>query len=46
MDSFTSSLPPFKETPMPQSEQTMDRSYNLPPLGDNPSTDRQGTTPG
>src|SRR5947208_8784649 len=23
-----------------------DRSYALPPLGDNPSTDRQGTTPG
>src|SRR5688572_14499027 len=23
-----------------------DRSYSLPPLGDNPSTDRQGTTPG
>src|SRR4051812_12785375 len=25
---------------------TTDRSYALPPLGDNPSTDRQGTTPG
>jgi phosphomethylpyrimidine synthase len=24
----------------------MDRSYELPPLGDNPSTDRQGTSPG
>src|SRR3954452_15091248 len=24
----------------------IDRSYALPPLGDNPSTDRQGTTPG
>ncbi|MGA2500909.1 MAG: phosphomethylpyrimidine synthase ThiC, partial [Tepidisphaeraceae bacterium] len=23
-----------------------DRSYTLPPLGTNPSTDRQGTTPG
>src|SRR3954452_13011668 len=23
-----------------------DRSYALPPLGDNPSTERQGTTPG
>ena len=23
-----------------------DRSYTLPPLGDNPSTDREGTTPG
>jgi phosphomethylpyrimidine synthase len=31
---------------MPQTEQTMDRSYSLPPLGDNPSTNRQGTTPG
>ena len=25
---------------------TIDRSFALPPLGDNPSTDRQGTTPG
>ncbi len=24
----------------------VDRAYALPPLGDNPSTDRQGTTPG
>jgi len=24
----------------------MDRSYSLPPIGDNPSSDRQGTTPG
>ncbi len=24
----------------------IDRSFTLPPLGDNPSTDRQGTTPG
>src|SRR3982751_166490 len=24
----------------------IDRSYALPPLGDNPSTERQGTTPG
>src|SRR4051812_9897136 len=24
----------------------VDRSWTLPPLGDNPSTDRQGTTPG
>ena len=23
-----------------------DRSFTLPPLGDNPSTDAQGTTPG
>ena len=23
-----------------------DRSYTLPPLGNNPSTDRQGTSPG
>jgi phosphomethylpyrimidine synthase len=30
---------------MPQTK-TIDRSYALPPLGDNPSTDRQGTTPG
>src|SRR5688572_25335229 len=25
---------------------TTDRTYTLPPLGDNPSTDRGGTTPG
>ena len=25
---------------------TVDRSYSLPPLGDNPSTEKQGTTPG
>src|SRR5580692_4278048 len=25
---------------------TIDRSYSLPPVGDNPSTERQGTTPG
>jgi phosphomethylpyrimidine synthase len=31
---------------MPQSKTSSDRSYALPPLGDNPSTDRQGTTPG
>jgi phosphomethylpyrimidine synthase len=31
---------------MPQTDPTMDRSYVLPPLGDNPSTDRQGTSPG
>jgi phosphomethylpyrimidine synthase len=31
---------------MPQSNSSTDRSYALPPLGDNPSTDRQGTTPG
>src|SRR2546421_8181047 len=30
---------------MSQEIQT-DRSYALPPIGDNPSTDRQGTTPG
>jgi phosphomethylpyrimidine synthase len=29
---------------MPQN--TTDRSYSLPPLGDNPSTEKQGTTPG
>ena len=28
------------------SRQITDRSYALPPLGDNPSTQRQGTTPG
>jgi phosphomethylpyrimidine synthase len=26
--------------------QTIDRSYTLPPLGDNPSTQKEGTTPG
>jgi phosphomethylpyrimidine synthase len=31
---------------MPQTNPTMDRSHVLPPLGDNPSTDRQGTSPG
>src|SRR5271170_2176656 len=31
---------------MPQSKQAVDRSYSLPPIGGNPSTDRQGTTPG
>jgi phosphomethylpyrimidine synthase len=31
---------------MPQPQTTTDRSYALPPLGDNPSTDHQGTTPG
>jgi len=31
---------------MPHPQTTTDRSYALPPLGDNPSTDRQGTTPG
>src|SRR5258708_54684 len=25
---------------------TIDRSFTLPPLGDNPSTDREGTNPG
>jgi phosphomethylpyrimidine synthase len=30
---------------MPTANST-DRSYTLPPVGDNPSTDRQGTTPG
>ncbi|HSV16635.1 MAG TPA: phosphomethylpyrimidine synthase ThiC [Tepidisphaeraceae bacterium] len=30
---------------MPTAPST-DRSYTLPPLGDNPSTERQGTTPG
>jgi phosphomethylpyrimidine synthase len=27
-------------------EKKVDRSYSLPPLGDNPSTEKQGTTPG
>jgi phosphomethylpyrimidine synthase len=31
---------------MPQANQAIDHSYALPPLGDNPSTDRQGTSPG
>jgi phosphomethylpyrimidine synthase len=31
----------MNRTPLPP-----DRSYALPPLGDNPSSDRQGTTPG
>src|SRR5271170_2922222 len=31
---------------MPQSKQAVDRSYSLPPIGGNPSTDRQGATPG
>src|SRR5687767_1481786 len=30
----------------PASRPPVDRCYTLPPLGDNPSTDRQGTTPG
>jgi phosphomethylpyrimidine synthase len=31
---------------MPLTEAGLDRLWTLPPLGDNPSTDRQGTTPG
>ncbi len=31
---------------MSQTSAPSDRSYALPPLGDNPSTERQGTTPG
>ena len=31
---------------MSQSPVRADRTYALPPLGDNPSTERQGTTPG
>src|SRR6185437_1270195 len=31
---------------MSQTRIPSDRSYALPPLGENPSTDRQGTTPG
>src|ERR1700742_1299915 len=29
-----------------QTIESTDRSFTLPPLGDNPSTDREGTTPG
>jgi len=29
-----------------QKPSSTDRSYTLPPLGDNPSTEKQGTTPG
>jgi phosphomethylpyrimidine synthase len=35
-----------KDTHMNRTHAPADRSYALPPLGDNPSTDRQGTTPG
>ncbi len=31
---------------MSQTSAQTDRSFTLPPLGDNPSTERQGTTPG
>ena len=31
---------------MSQSPVRADRTYALPPLGDHPSTERQGTTPG
>src|SRR5580692_3184262 len=31
---------------MSQTKHVMDRSYSLPPIGGNPSTDQQGTTPG
>ncbi|HEY8668830.1 MAG TPA: phosphomethylpyrimidine synthase ThiC, partial [Tepidisphaeraceae bacterium] len=31
---------------MSQTNSSFDRSFAIPPLGDNPSTDRQGTTPG
>jgi phosphomethylpyrimidine synthase len=30
----------------PATDRSLDRSFTLPPLGDNPSTERQGTTPG
>jgi phosphomethylpyrimidine synthase len=33
-----------QDTPTPT--QTLDLPYKLPPLGDNPSTEKQGTTPG
>ena len=29
-----------------RTDRSTDRSYVLPPIGDNPSSDRQGTTPG
>src|SRR4051794_3216377 len=32
--------------PSSPSTSSFDRSFVLPPVGDNPSTDRQGTTPG
>ena len=31
---------------MNTSASASDRSHSLPPLGDNPSTEKQGTTPG
>ena len=31
---------------MPQSNSIAERSYALPPVGDNPSSEKQGTTPG
>src|SRR4051812_34507572 len=31
---------------MSQDKLVVDRSFTLPPVGDNPSTDAQGTTPG
>src|SRR5580658_1635374 len=31
---------------MPQTDLGVDRSWTLPPLGDNPSTESQGTSPG
>jgi phosphomethylpyrimidine synthase len=34
------------EFAMSQTRLSADRSISIPPLGDNPSTDRQGTTPG
>src|SRR5687768_14848437 len=35
-----------REPTMNQSATSSDRSYALPPLGDHPSTEGQGTTPG
>src|SRR5205807_7546874 len=38
--------PMMKGVPMSQTHIKSDRSYSLPPVGDNPSTERQGTSPG
>jgi len=47
LPSHTSNPSPINgERDMPKASQTTDRSYALPPIGDNPSTDQLGTTPG
>jgi phosphomethylpyrimidine synthase len=38
--------PPAEIFTMPQANHAIDRSHAFPPIGDNPSTDRQGTSPG